>query len=121
VYYARLKDAVAELVFAMCDSDAALLGYGNVTGFLFNQPPPAASADKSAAVAAAAGDMFVLFARLERNGDPREPEPHAQGEREGGNRTAAAPQSRRRVTSQLCNKIQISLDNSAEFEISMKI
>ncbi|KAJ7677217.1 guanine nucleotide exchange factor [Mycena rosella] len=66
VYHARLKDAVGEMLFAMCDSDATtlstLLGYGNVAGFLFNKgimnapPPPAASAGTSAAVAAAAGE-----------------------------------------------------------------
>ncbi|KAJ7699660.1 guanine nucleotide exchange factor [Mycena rosella] len=64
VYHARLKDAVGELLFAVCDSDATtlatLLGYGNVAGFLFNKgimsapPPPAAGA--GAAVAAAAGE-----------------------------------------------------------------
>ncbi|KAG5650383.1 hypothetical protein H0H81_012426 [Sphagnurus paluster] len=52
VYHPRLKDAVGELLFAMCDSDAsnlaALVGYGNVAGFLFhkgilNAPPPPAS------------------------------------------------------------------------------
>lgn len=52
VYFSRLKDSVGELLFAMCDSDAgllsAMLGYGNVAGFLFNKgimsapPPPAA-------------------------------------------------------------------------------
>ncbi|KAJ7122986.1 guanine nucleotide exchange factor [Mycena epipterygia] len=52
VYHARLKDAVGEMLYAVCDADAgtmaALLGYGNVAGFLFNKgimtapPPPAA-------------------------------------------------------------------------------
>ncbi|KAG5641895.1 hypothetical protein DXG03_003982 [Asterophora parasitica] len=50
VYHPRLKDAVGELLFAMCDSNASILstlvGYGNVAGFLFNKgilsaPPPA--------------------------------------------------------------------------------
>jgi len=48
VYHTRLKDGVGELLYAMCDSDAsnlsALVGYGNVAGFLFhkgilNAPP----------------------------------------------------------------------------------
>ncbi|GLB33335.1 putative guanine nucleotide exchange factor synembryn [Lyophyllum shimeji] len=41
VYHPRLKDAVGELLYAMCDSDAAnlsaLVGYGNVAGFLFHK------------------------------------------------------------------------------------
>ncbi|KAF5372037.1 hypothetical protein D9615_008038 [Tricholomella constricta] len=50
VYHPRLKDAVGELLYAMCDSDASILstlvGYGNVAGFLFHKgilsaPPPA--------------------------------------------------------------------------------
>ncbi|KAJ6530431.1 guanine nucleotide exchange factor [Mycena vulgaris] len=64
VYHVRLKDSVGEMLFAMCDSDAAtlstLFGYGNVAGFLFHKgivnapPPPAASASTSAAMSAAA-------------------------------------------------------------------
>ncbi|KAF8075940.1 guanine nucleotide exchange factor [Lyophyllum atratum] len=50
VYHTRLKDSVGELLYAMCDSDAsnlsALVGYGNVAGFLFHKgilnAPPAA-------------------------------------------------------------------------------
>ncbi|KAG9219458.1 hypothetical protein CCMSSC00406_0005352 [Pleurotus cornucopiae] len=49
VYHDRLKSSVGEMLFAMCDSDAttlsALVGYGNVAGFLFNKgimnAPPA--------------------------------------------------------------------------------
>ncbi|KAL4259413.1 synembryn family protein [Pleurotus pulmonarius] len=49
VYHDRLKTSVGEMLFAMCDSDAttlsALVGYGNVAGFLFNKgimnAPPA--------------------------------------------------------------------------------
>ncbi|KAG6841342.1 hypothetical protein C0991_012167 [Blastosporella zonata] len=41
VYQPRLKDAVGELLYAMCDSDAsilsALVGYGNVAGFLYHK------------------------------------------------------------------------------------
>ncbi|KAG6890774.1 hypothetical protein C0992_012747 [Termitomyces sp. T32_za158] len=41
VYHSRLKDSVGEMLFAMCDSDAsvlsALVGYGNVAGFLYNK------------------------------------------------------------------------------------
>ncbi|PFH52865.1 hypothetical protein AMATHDRAFT_73987 [Amanita thiersii Skay4041] len=49
VYHPRLKDSVGEMLFAMADSDAstlsALVGYGNVAGYLFNKgimnaPPP---------------------------------------------------------------------------------
>ncbi|KAJ6530421.1 guanine nucleotide exchange factor synembryn-domain-containing protein [Mycena vulgaris] len=64
VYHVRLKDSVGDMLFAMCDSDAAtlstLFGYGNVAGFLFHKgivnapPPPAASASTSAAMSAAA-------------------------------------------------------------------
>ncbi|GLB40576.1 putative guanine nucleotide exchange factor synembryn [Lyophyllum shimeji] len=41
VYHPGLKAAVGEMLFAMCDSDAAnlssLVGYGNVAGFLFHK------------------------------------------------------------------------------------
>lgn len=49
VYYTRLKDAVGEWLFTLCDSDASVLsaqiGYGNAAGYLFNKgilsgPPP---------------------------------------------------------------------------------
>jgi len=53
VYHPRMKDAVGEMLFAFCDSDASTLaaqvGYGNVAGFLFNKgimnaPTPSSSA-----------------------------------------------------------------------------
>ncbi|KAG6873990.1 hypothetical protein C0995_007946 [Termitomyces sp. Mi166 len=70
VYHSRLKDSVGEMLFAVCDSDgksyqglrphyqmlivpiasvlSALVGYGNVAGFLYNKgvlsAPPAPSA-----------------------------------------------------------------------------
>ncbi|KAJ7669460.1 guanine nucleotide exchange factor synembryn-domain-containing protein [Mycena polygramma] len=54
VCHLRLKDAVGEMLFAMCDSDgealSALVGYDQVAGFLFHKgimnalPPPAAGA-----------------------------------------------------------------------------
>ncbi|KAG6885488.1 hypothetical protein C0993_001095 [Termitomyces sp. T159_Od127] len=55
VYHSRLKDSVGEMLFAICDSDAsvlsALVGYGNVAGFLYNKgvlsAPPAPSATTS--------------------------------------------------------------------------
>ncbi|KAJ7087367.1 guanine nucleotide exchange factor [Mycena belliarum] len=62
VYHPRLKDSVGEMLYAMCDSDAgvmaALLGYGNVAGFLFNKgimsaPPPPDSASTSASTSGA--------------------------------------------------------------------
>lgn len=53
VYHPRLKDAVGEMLYAICDSDAGVLasqvGYGNVAGFLYNKgimsapPRPASS------------------------------------------------------------------------------
>jgi Guanine nucleotide exchange factor synembryn len=59
VYYTRLKDAVGEWLFALCDSDALTLstqiGYGNAAGYLFNkgimsappQPPSGASSSST--------------------------------------------------------------------------
>ncbi|KAJ3869500.1 guanine nucleotide exchange factor [Lentinula novae-zelandiae] len=59
VYHTRLKDAVGEMLYAACDSDAALLsslfGYGHVAGLLFNKgvmsapPPPSTSQSSSSA------------------------------------------------------------------------
>lgn len=56
VYHGRLKDAVGEMFYVMCDSDAGLLsslvGYGNVAGFLFNKGvfnPPAQSSNAAEA------------------------------------------------------------------------
>ncbi|KZT53372.1 hypothetical protein CALCODRAFT_501188 [Calocera cornea HHB12733] len=48
VHMPRLKDAVGEMLYAMCDANAeqlaSAIGYGNVAGFLFNKgimiPPP---------------------------------------------------------------------------------
>ncbi|KAG8889079.1 hypothetical protein FRB98_005828 [Tulasnella sp. 332] len=48
VYFPKLKDSIGEMLFALCNSDAnmmgAQLGYGNIAGFLFNKgimaPPP---------------------------------------------------------------------------------
>ncbi|KAJ7446886.1 guanine nucleotide exchange factor [Mycena galericulata] len=60
VYHPRLKDSVGEMLYAVCDGDAgtmsALVGYGNVAGFLFNKgimsaPPPPAAPDASAVAA----------------------------------------------------------------------
>jgi len=56
VYYTRLKDAVGEWLFALCDSDALTLstqiGYGNAAGYLFNKgimsaPPQPSSGTSS--------------------------------------------------------------------------
>ncbi|KAI0637602.1 guanine nucleotide exchange factor [Trametes polyzona] len=65
VHHAKLKNAVGEMLFAVCDSDASTLssyvGYGNVAGFLFNKgimsaPPPArGSSGASAPTATATG------------------------------------------------------------------
>ncbi|KAG9012293.1 hypothetical protein FRB94_006324 [Tulasnella sp. JGI-2019a] len=48
VYFPKFKDSIGEMMFALCNSDAnimgAQLGYGNIAGFLFNKgimaPPP---------------------------------------------------------------------------------
>ncbi|KAH7912475.1 guanine nucleotide exchange factor [Hygrophoropsis aurantiaca] len=41
VYHTRVKDAIGEMLYAMCDSDATTLsgyvGYGNVAGFLYHK------------------------------------------------------------------------------------
>ncbi|KAF7984825.1 hypothetical protein HWV62_10757 [Athelia sp. TMB] len=51
VHHARLKDAVGEMLFAICDSNATTLsaqvGYGNVAGFLFNKGVMSAPAQPS--------------------------------------------------------------------------
>ncbi|KAH9482875.1 Synembryn [Psilocybe cubensis] len=66
VYHARLKDSVGEMMYAMADSDAsvlsALVGYGNVAGFLFNKgvlsAPPASSSSSSAPQTTASGEQI---------------------------------------------------------------
>ncbi|KIJ23912.1 hypothetical protein M422DRAFT_786028, partial [Sphaerobolus stellatus SS14] len=52
IYFARVKSAVDELLFTICDSDPAILagqvGYGNCAEFLFNKgimPPPVGISD----------------------------------------------------------------------------
>ncbi|KAG2013446.1 hypothetical protein CC2G_010359 [Coprinopsis cinerea AmutBmut pab1-1] len=64
VYHPRLKDAIGEMLFAMCDSNAStlsgLLGYGNVAGFLFNKgilSAPAAS-ESTAPTTTATGEAI---------------------------------------------------------------
>jgi hypothetical protein len=41
LYHPKLKDSIGEMLFAVCDCDAAMLcsqvGYGNVAGFLFHK------------------------------------------------------------------------------------
>jgi len=75
VYHSRLKDAVGELFFAICDSDAttlsSLLGYGNVAGFLFSKnimtaPAPSSSEPSSST----AGDINPITGT---KAQPREP------------------------------------------------
>ncbi|KDR83523.1 hypothetical protein GALMADRAFT_85759 [Galerina marginata CBS 339.88] len=65
VYHPRLKDSVGELLYAVADSDAstlsALVGYGNVAGFLFhkgilNAPPP--STTSNAPLTTPAGELI---------------------------------------------------------------
>ncbi|KAI8984908.1 guanine nucleotide exchange factor [Trametes punicea] len=65
VHHSKLKNAVGEMLFAVCDSDAGTLssyvGYGNVAGFLFNKgimsapPPPSGSSGASAPTTTASG------------------------------------------------------------------
>ncbi|KAL1938647.1 hypothetical protein VTO73DRAFT_11462 [Trametes versicolor] len=65
VHYAKLKNAVGEMLFAVCDSDASTLssyvGYGNVAGFLFNKgimsapPPPRGSSGAAGPAATSSG------------------------------------------------------------------
>ncbi|KAG8757672.1 hypothetical protein FRC14_001734 [Serendipita sp. 396] len=59
VYFPRLKDAIGEWLYVLCDSDGALLsaqiGYGNAAGYLFNKgilsaPPPPASGSAGASL-----------------------------------------------------------------------
>ncbi|EJU05980.1 hypothetical protein DACRYDRAFT_85841 [Dacryopinax primogenitus] len=98
VHMSRLKDAVGELLYAMCDSNAehlaAAIGYGNVAGFLFNKgimipPPDSVDSDVNPITGTStstapiidfntpmteeekeieAERLFVLFDRLERSG-----------------------------------------------------
>ncbi|TFK56280.1 hypothetical protein OE88DRAFT_728045 [Heliocybe sulcata] len=63
VYHPRLKDAVGEMLYAMCDSDAGVLssqvGYGNVAGFLYNKgimSAPPRPASSTAPTTASSGD-----------------------------------------------------------------
>ncbi|KAL5508603.1 hypothetical protein ACEPAH_6222 [Sanghuangporus vaninii] len=58
VNHQQLKDAVGELIFVVCDSDATIMssqiGYGNAAGYLFNRgilsaPPPALTTKSGAA------------------------------------------------------------------------
>ncbi|KAJ6583170.1 guanine nucleotide exchange factor [Mycena sp. CBHHK59/15] len=86
VYHARLKDSVGEMLFAMCDSDAstlsALLGYGNVAGFLFNKgimsaPPPPASTASSGAAGAVPEDINPITGTAQ---EPRAPAPEMTDE-----------------------------------------
>ncbi|EJF63137.1 hypothetical protein DICSQDRAFT_146110 [Dichomitus squalens LYAD-421 SS1] len=64
VHHAKLKNAVGEMLYAICDSDgstlASYVGYGNVAGFLFNKgimsaPPPPAGSTASAPTTTANG------------------------------------------------------------------
>ncbi|PPQ77287.1 hypothetical protein CVT25_010869 [Psilocybe cyanescens] len=66
VYHARLKDSIGEMLYAMADSDAsvlsALVGYGNVAGFLFHKgvltAPPASSSSSSVPQTTASGEQI---------------------------------------------------------------
>jgi len=64
VYHPRLKDAIGELLYALSDQDAttlsALVGYGNVAGFLFHKGilsnPPASTTTTSASLTTPSGE-----------------------------------------------------------------
>lgn len=63
VYFPRLKDAIGEWLFTVCDSDATILsgqiGYGNAAGYLFNKglmsAPPSTSASSRASTSGGSG------------------------------------------------------------------
>ncbi|KAG9091665.1 hypothetical protein FRC06_000477 [Ceratobasidium sp. 370] len=102
VYYPMLKDAVGEMLFAICGSDgqalSAAIGYGNAAGFLYNKgimaPPPASAGgddvnpitgtrqtDSGPALSEMSDEekqreaerLFVLFDRMERMGMAKNP------------------------------------------------
>ncbi|KAF9569472.1 hypothetical protein CPC08DRAFT_623700 [Agrocybe pediades] len=66
VYHSRLKDSLGEMLFAMADSDAstlcALVGYGNVAGYLFNKgimsAPPATSSTANVNMTTPSGEAI---------------------------------------------------------------
>ncbi|KAF7340264.1 hypothetical protein MVEN_01945300 [Mycena venus] len=84
VYHPQLKSTVGQMLFAMCNSDAAtmstLLGYGNVAGFLFSMnimsapPAPAPSATTPAAVSAAAAENINPITGTAQEARPPDPE-----------------------------------------------
>ncbi|CAA7259506.1 unnamed protein product [Cyclocybe aegerita] len=66
VYHSRLKDSVGEMLFAIADSNAttlsALVGYGNVAGFLFHKgvvsAPVQPSSDTNVPLTTPSGDAI---------------------------------------------------------------
>jgi len=76
VYHPRLKDAVGEMLFAMSDSNAstlsALVGYGNVAGFLFhkgivNAPPNDAASSNVSLVTPSGAPINPITGTIESN------------------------------------------------------
>ncbi|KAI0366244.1 hypothetical protein BV20DRAFT_1124446 [Pilatotrama ljubarskyi] len=80
VHHAKLKNAVGEMLYAVCDSDAGTLasyvGYGNVAGFLFNKgimsapPPPRGSSGASAPTTTASGVPINPITGIEEKPTP---------------------------------------------------
>ncbi|EGO01490.1 hypothetical protein SERLA73DRAFT_166046 [Serpula lacrymans var. lacrymans S7.3] len=77
VYHARLKDAVGEMLFAMCDSDATTLsshfGYGNVAGFLFHKGivnAPQGSSSSTTNMASGGAAINPITGTVERQSTP---------------------------------------------------
>ncbi|KAG1888755.1 guanine nucleotide exchange factor [Suillus subluteus] len=106
VYHSRLKDAMGEMLYAMCDSNASSLagyfGYGNVAGFLYHKgvvsAPPVSAASGAPPTTASglpinpitgtkeheAEKLFVLFDRLEKTGAlPPSQNPYRKAFQEG--------------------------------------
>lgn len=76
VYHPRLKDAVGEMLFAMSDSNAstlsALVGYGNVAGFLFhkgilNAPPNDGASSNASLVTPSGAPINPITGTIESN------------------------------------------------------
>ncbi|KAF5322717.1 hypothetical protein D9619_000863 [Psilocybe cf. subviscida] len=79
VYHPRLRDSVGEMLFAACDSDAhtlcALVGYGNVAGYLFNKgiltaPPPADATTSTASSSTVAEEDLDPITGMKRQPKP---------------------------------------------------
>ncbi|TFK43334.1 guanine nucleotide exchange factor [Crucibulum laeve] len=81
VYHPRLKDAVGEMLYAMADRNAstlsALVGYGNVAGFLFHKgilnAPPQDSGSSNASLTTPSGQAINPVTGTIQQSVPDEP------------------------------------------------